>query len=225
LFEIPTQIPIFFIQNLMKGRVNIEHWKELLSGDLPGKKAQWLMAPEYRGENGADEYPIPAAILILMYPLDGKTGLVFMKRNEYDGPHSAEVSFPGGAWEEADGSLARTAVRETREELGVTGEIELLGQLTDLDIPVSNFRVTPFVAHTPEKPVFRPDPSEVQYVIESTVEALLDPSARKTETLNFRGMQLEVPFYDVNGEKIWGATAMMLCEFLQLAARLPARPR
>ena len=201
----------------MKGGVNIKQWKEMLSGHLPGREAQRQMAPDYRGEADPSAYPVPAAVLILLYPSGERTGLVFIKRNEYDGPHSAQVSFPGGAWEKGDGSLANTAVREAREELGVDGEIVLLGQMTDLDIPVSNFRVTPFVAHTPERPVFRPDPSEVQYVIESTVEALLDPSARQTETWDFREMQVDVPFYEVNGEKIWGATAMMLCEFLQLA--------
>ena len=206
----------------MKGGVNIDQWKEMLSGYLPGREAQRQMAPEYRGEADPSAYPVPAAVLILLYPSGDRTGLVFIKRNEYDGPHSAQVSFPGGDWEERDGSLVNTAMREAREELGVDGEIVLLGRLTDLDIPVSNFRVTPFVALTPERPVFRPDPSEVQYVIESTVEALLDPFTRKSECWNFGGQPVDVPFYSVNGEKIWGATAMMLCEFLQLAASLPA---
>jgi 8-oxo-dGTP pyrophosphatase MutT (NUDIX family) len=205
----------------MKGVINAGQWKEVLSGDLPGKETQCLMAPEHRGIPGAGHYPVPAAVLILMYPLDGHTGVVFIKRNEYDGPHSAQVSFPGGAWEEADGPLVRTAEREAREELGITGEIEILGKLTDIDIPVSNFRVSPFVAHAPGRPSFDPDPTEVQYVIETSVEALLQPSSAKSEHWKLGGQPVRVPFYNVNGEKIWGATAMMLCEFLQLAVSMP----
>ena len=204
----------------MKGLFNPEKWKESLLATLPGEKAQQMMAPEFRGSFSHQEDPIPAAVLILMYPHRGETRLVLMKRNAYDGPHSAQVSFPGGAWETGDESLQYTAIRETREELGITGEIRLLGKLTELHIPVSNFQVNPFVGWMVNRPRFRPDPSEVQYLIEASIEELLDPMNQLSETIHRHGQSIVAPYYRVGLEKIWGATAMMLCEFLQLAARM-----
>jgi 8-oxo-dGTP pyrophosphatase MutT (NUDIX family) len=131
------------------------------------------------------------------------------------------MSFPGGAWEKKDGSLEITALRETREELGITGEITLLGSLTELYIPVSNFLVTPFVGWTNRKPEFDPDPSEVQYVIETTLEELSDPGNQDAETMFRHGQTIIAPYFRIGNEKIWGATAMMVSELLQLAARLP----
>ena len=187
---------------------------------LPGEPAQLRMAPTFRGDLASMGLPVEAAVLVLFYPRDGKTHLVFIKRNEYDGPHSAQVSFPGGAREPGDLGLVETAVRETREEVGINGQIEVLGSLTPLHIPVSNFMVYPFVGWMEEIPVFRPDPAEVQYVIEAPLVALLDPSNSDSETLYHHAQPVEAPFYRVGKEKIWGATAMMLSEVLHLATTL-----
>ena len=178
------------------------------------------MAPEFRGDYAYRDDPVHAAVLALMYPSQEQVCLVFMKRNAYDGPHSGQVSFPGGAREKKDGSLEITALRETREELGITAEITVLGSLTELYIPVSNFLVTPFVGWTARKPEFDPDPSEVHYVIETTLAALSDPGNRATETIFRHGQTIVAPYFRIGNEKIWGATAMMLSELLQLAARL-----
>ena len=175
------------------------------------------MAPTFRGDPTSSEKPVQAAVLVLFYPSDGKTHLVFIKRNEYDGPHSAQVSFPGGAREAGDNTMEETALRETREEIGVSGPIEILGSLTPLHIPVSNFKVYPFVGWMEEIPVFHPDPTEVQYVIEVSLKELLDPANRDSETRYHQALPIEAPFYRVGKEKIWGATAMMLSEVLLLA--------
>ena len=195
-------------------------WKEILRHKLPGEKAHLRMAPTFRGDPTSMEDAVQAAVLVLFYPSDGKTHLVFIKRNEYDGPHSAQVSFPGGARETGDNTMEETALRETREEIGVSGPIEILGSLTPLHIPVSNFMVYPFVGWMEEIPVFRPDPTEVQYVIEVSLKELLDPANRDSETLYHHGQPIEAPFYRVGKEKIWGATAMMLSEVLLLATTL-----
>ena len=129
----------------MNKTVNPEWWRRSLEGPLPGESAQLKMAPTYRGSFPDQKEAIRAAVLALLYPSGGVAHLVFIKRNEYDGPHSAQVSFPGGAWEEGDDSLEQTAIRETREELGIQDDIEILGALTPLHIPVSNFLVYPFV--------------------------------------------------------------------------------
>ena len=204
----------------MEGSINRNLWREILSSKLPGEKAQLMMAPTFRGVFRNDKDPIRAAVLILMYPSNEKTRLVFIKRNEYDGPHSAQVSLPGGAWEKKDGSMENTAIRETREELGIVDEIEILGALTDLHIPVSNFQVSPFVGCTDRTPVFHPDASEVQFIIETPLTELLDPRNLDSERVLRHGQSIEAPFYRVGKEKIWGATAMILSEFLQLASIL-----
>jgi 8-oxo-dGTP pyrophosphatase MutT (NUDIX family) len=197
-----------------------KRWKEMLQEALPGKPAQLLMAPTFRGSFPDQGKQIRAAVLALLYPTGGEIHLVLMKRNEYDGPHSGQISFPGGAWEPNDETLEQTAIRETREELGVEDGIEILGALTPLHIPVSNFMVSPFVGWIDNTPAFRPDRSEVQYVIEVSLRELLDPANSDSETLYHHNRPVEAPFYRVGKDKIWGATAMILSEFLQLAARM-----
>jgi len=199
---------------------NKNAWIELLRHKLPGEKAQQQMSPTFRGNLTSSGSATEAAVLALLYPSNGKTRLAFIKRNEYDGPHSAQVSFPGGVREVDDLNLQETALRETREELGINGQIEVLGALTPLHIPVSNFMVYPFVGWIEKSPVFHPDPSEVQYVIEAALTDLLNPSNRDSETLYHHEQSIEAPFYRVGEEKIWGATAMMLSEVLHLATSL-----
>jgi 8-oxo-dGTP pyrophosphatase MutT (NUDIX family) len=208
------------MQNLMKGDIVVNRWKNVLSKQLPGEHAQLEMAPEFRGSYDHPANPVPAAVLILMFPSGGRQWLVFIKRNVNGGPHSGQVSFPGGAMEKGDESLEHTALRETREELGISRTIRILGSLTPLHIPISNYQVTPFAGWLDGRPVFRPDRSEVQYVIEAAVIDLLDPANRLSETIKHHGRPIVAPYYRVGDEKIWGATAMILCEFLQLAARL-----
>ncbi len=203
----------------MKEQLNLNRLKDKLLHELPGEAAQLRMAPTFRGAFMHDTEPVKAAVLALLYLRNGQVHLVFIKRNSYDGPHSAQVSFPGGAWEPEDGSLEQTALRETREELGIDGGIEVLGQLTQLHIPVSNFQVTPFLGWLNRTPVFFPDKSEVRYVIEATLKELLDPENRDSETLFRHGQTIETPFYRVGNDKIWGATAMMLSEVLQLVQK------
>lgn len=180
------------------------------------------MATSFRGEFHHDRDPVPAAVLILLYPAEnGETGLVLMKRNTYDGPHSAQVSFPGGMREKEDSTLVETALRETREELGITEELFILGQLSPLHITVSNFLVSPFVAYCPERPLFRPDSSEVQYLIETTLQHLLDPCNKRSMRMQVHGQEISAPYYAVQEEQVWGATAMILSEFLLLVSSLP----
>jgi len=205
----------------MKDLINRERWRAELLGSLPGEEAQNRMAPSYRGDFPHESDPARAAVLALMYPSAGEIHMVFIKRNEYNGHHSAQVSFPGGAWENEDLTLQHTAIRETREELGISGEVEILGSLTDLHIPVSNFLVTPFVGWMDETPLFKPDPSEVQYVIEAPLQSLLSSSNIEMEVIARHDQAIQAPCYKIGNEKIWGATAMMLSEILVLASRLP----
>lgn len=205
----------------MKNLLFKEGLRKELMKPLPGEKGQEGMAPEFRGKVTPNTDPVPAAVMILLFPIKNDAGMVFIKRNTYNGPHSAQVSFPGGAWEAGDGSLVDTAIRETREELGITEDIDLLGSLTRLHIPISNYLVTPFVGWLKERPVFKPDSKEVLYVIESSLGELFDPGNILSERWEQHGRTIVAPYYQVGKEKVWGATAMMLCEFLQVASRLP----
>jgi len=196
-----------------------------MASGLPGTRAQEAMSPEFRGTFTHENDPVEAAVLILMVPEGDQASLVFIKRNTYDGPHSAQVSFPGGSREPGDSTLEDTAVRETREELGITAPLPVLGRLTPLHIPVSNFMVTPFVCLMDHRPEFHPDPTEVRYVIESRLFHLLDPSTVRWDTWQHLDRKIRAPYFRVGRERIWGATAMILGEFLQLAGRMQSHRR
>jgi 8-oxo-dGTP pyrophosphatase MutT (NUDIX family) len=191
--------------------------KKELKKPLPGTNAQMLMAPSLRRPANV---PLPmrdSGVLLLFYPVNDRLFTVFMKRTEYGGPHSGQISFPGGKSEEEDRSLVETALRESREEIGISPDaIEVLGTLSPLHIPISNFRILPVIGFMPEKPVFTTDSHEVDYLIETALEVLLKPEIVKTKTMMFGDLSFEVPYYDIDGNHIWGATAMMLSEFLEV---------
>ena len=130
--------------------------------------------------------------------------------------HQAQISFPGGQMDEQE-SAVETALREAAEELNIAAaEVQVLGQLTPLYIPPSNYCIYPVVAVAERRPDFRPSPHEVAEVIEVPLDHLLEPGNVKRETWPIRGTDVTVPFYYFQGHKIWGATAMVLAELLDL---------
>jgi len=202
----------------MSSRVTIELIRRAMHQPLPGPEAQRLMAPRPRS-------PLPAAaidyrdagVLLLLYPQGHALYLPLTRRCDNLAAHAGQVSFPGGLREPEDASLAATALREAHEELGLDTEgLELLGQLTPVEIPVSGFRIHPWVAYSPARPAFQPDPCEVAQLLEVPVDLLLDPATRATEVRTIRGYETEVPYFLVYGHKVWGATAAVLGEFVQL---------
>lgn len=188
-----------------------------LKEELPGLKAQVLMAPEKRPFLAAPGKPVPAAVLILLFQRDEEWYTVFIKRNDYDGPHGGQISLPGGRMERYDSSLQETALRETQEELGIpSGRIRILGNLTPLHIPASNYMVHPFVGEYKGIPSWQPDIAEVKYVIEARLSQLLDEKNVKFKKIFSGDNAWNAPFYDMNGEEIWGATAMIMSEFVEI---------
>lgn len=159
-----------------------------------------------------------AGVLVLFYPDKGNTMLVFIRRAEYPGVHSGQISFPGGGREPQDASMTETALREAEEEIGINRrDVEVIGQLSDLFIPPSNFLVTPVVGYLDYRPAFHPDPGEVSGIIEISVADLLsERTVMEKEITVFPAMKLRVPCFYVNEQVIWGATAMMLSELLAL---------
>lgn len=196
-----------------------------LQQPLPGQPAQQTMAPVPR-RNNPDRQRRPlrqAGVLFLFYAREGRMYLPFIERPRYDGPHSGQIALPGGKREVGDPDLAATAVRETGEEIGVPGScIRVLGQLTPVYIPNSHYLVTPSVGLMSAAPAFRPDPAEVKAVLECPLALLLDPACRKREIWNFGNLDVDVPFFQVGEHHIWGATAMMLAELLEVLRRTEA---
>lgn len=195
-----------------------------LKEPLPGKKAQVEMSRPER-ENSLDP-PDAVRAGVLLILIENGLLIPLMQRPGNSGPHSGQISFPGGREEPEDKDLAETALRETEEEFGLRPQkLELLGALTPLYIPVSGFRVYPFVAWHQEEPLYNPDPSEVEQIISFPLNKLLQPETLRTETIDvfYKGKTIpyETPVFRTEGHRIWGATAMMLNEFLTLIKEVP----
>jgi len=204
--------------------LNIEQLKQKLQQPLPGVTSHLKMAPanrvqEFNNLNNIIPLAKNSAVLILLFPENGKLKTVFIQRSVYDGVHSGQISFPGGKVEATDKDFEATALRETFEEIGVKPEvIEIIGQLTDFYISPSNFLVKVFVGYTLQKPAFIPDKKEVQSILEVDIDEFFDSNniAEKEFYSTSRKTAVFAPCYLVNGLEIWGATAMMLSEMLDI---------
>jgi 8-oxo-dGTP pyrophosphatase MutT (NUDIX family) len=196
--------------------LTLEDIRFALQKPLPGLAAQLKLAPEYRIESLRAASPAEArtaGVLILLYQHEGAWYFPLMKRTEDGLTHSGQISLPGGS-QEAGESLQETARREACEEIGAAcAAVDVLGQLSPIYIPPSNFLVTPTVGYVDRRPDFRCDPREVAELIEVPLSALFDPQVVKREPWTLRGVTVEVPFYQIGPHKVWGATAMILSEF------------
>lgn len=157
------------------------------------------------------------AVLVLLYWRDQEIYLVLTKRQADLNSHGGQISFPGGR-QEASESLLTTALRETEEEVGIPiTAVHSLGQLTTIYIPPSGFLVHPFVGwyENGGTPQFIPCEDEVAQIIEVPLATLLDPKTAVSEPWDFKGHKVMVPYYAIQGHKVWGATAIMLSEFIE----------
>lgn len=208
--------------------VTIEQIKQALTNPLPGLMGQMKMAPQ-PPDGGPNRWDTPAncreaGVLLLFYPRSSgehrypaELHLALTRRTEYPGVHSGQISLPGGR-REAGEPLPETALRETHEEIGVLPEsLELLGHLSPLYTPPSNFCIYPFIAYSPTYPAFQISAKEVAELVETPFRLLLNPAIRKEELWHFQQYgPRRVPFFDVFGHRVWGATAMILSELLTL---------
>lgn len=197
----------------------IEKLKNALDLPLPGRLAQFEMANITRDLN----YIVPpdarlAGVMLLLFPWEDQLQVLFIQRTAQNpnDPHSGQVSFPGGKFEPNDESLLHCALRETYEEVGVKShEIEVLGALTPLYIPVSNFDVHPFVGYSAQKPDFSLQETEVKSLIMHPIEHFLASDNRDKIDITVKNFTMRnVPYFKSENRKIWGATAMILNEFL-----------
>ncbi len=191
--------------------------KRLLQMPLPGLQAQVAMAPPYRRGMIAQMLNPPACrqagVLILLYPLDDQIYFPLTRRADEVEFHKGQISLPGGA-QENDEPLEQTALREAHEEVGVDpAGVEMIGALSSMYVPPSNFCIHPFVGVAAAEPDFRTEATEVAELIKTPLDLLLDPATVRQEEWEIRGEMWPIPFYQIGPHKVWGATAMILAEF------------
>jgi 8-oxo-dGTP pyrophosphatase MutT (NUDIX family) len=199
---------------------------DALAGPLPGSVAQARMAPQARGNwpAGFDMSRLRhAAGLLLLFPIDDRPHVVLTVRSRYV-RHAGQVSLPGGVIEAGE-SAETAALREAREEVAFAADdVRVLGALTPLDIPVSGFRLHPVLAALDRRPSFTPSDREVSRILEIPVATLLDPATIAWRPMKRGALELDVPAFVTQEETIWGATAMVLAEFLTLVGWLEDLP-
>jgi len=163
--------------------------------------------------------PRPGGVLILLYEEAGIIKFPLTKRPDYLGTHGGQISFPGGK-AEPDEDIITTALREGEEEIGVNkNDIRVIGRLSNFFVIPSNFMVTPVIGYMKQRPHFNPDPKEVDRVLEGSLDLLLRSDAVQTkEILAAKIYPMVAPHFEIDGEVVWGATAMILNEFRMVVA-------
>lgn len=227
--QFKRELPGFSAQNLMAplGR------KSTIDYLSKGLSVRWnadsvtLFGEESHRTHSENKNVVPkkSAVLILLFPDSAdtlvKTVLILRPENE-GGSHAGQISFPGGGYDESDGDLFQTALRETEEEIGVGRKsVSLIGALTPLYIPVSNYLVHPFVGACKEIPEFKIHLLEVKELLEVDAEDFFSERYKDTSHVyvKTRNTTMEVPCYKFGGKIIWGATAMIISEFSEIIKR------
>ncbi|MCQ3929431.1 MAG: coenzyme A pyrophosphatase [Chloroflexi bacterium] len=197
--------------------IELQHIQQAL--ELPyfdALQAQQRMAPMARAMLRPPERPGSprmAAVLILLFPGDEGLQFVLTRRHDYPGVHGGQISLPGGQ-REGEEAFEEAALRETFEEVGVpSNAIQLLGQISNVYIPPSDFFVYPYVGYTPSRPIWQPDPAEVAEVLEVSLYHLFDDGLKRSGEITRNGATFPIKYYALNGHMVWGATAVMLSEF------------
>lgn len=199
----------------------IEKLSERLTGNLPGALAHDRMRAVPIGSfKPIFEHklpPRPGSVLILLYPHEGQIFFPLTVRPKYAGTHSGQVSLPGGKAEPGEDTTA-TAIREGEEEIGIVGaDVKVIGKLSDFFVIPSNFMVTPVIGYLKSKPNFVADPVEVEKIIFGSLEHLVSEEAIQTKEILAAGKYpLLAPHFEIEGQMVWGATAMMLYELREI---------
>jgi len=198
-----------------------EHIQYTLSQDLPGKKVQSKLSPVEASkyyEVRSDHKKAGVLLLISQGEKEPIVSFIIRTSNHPGDKHAGQISFPGGKKEEYDISMIACAQRETHEEIGVSPEqYTVLGTLSNLYVYVSNFLITPVVGYTTSSLGFTPEESEVAGMIHHPLSDFYNYNNLKKKDLAIRqGIMKDVPYFDLNGQVLWGATSMIMAEFISL---------
>ena len=200
----------------------VAHLRSRYGKGLPGQKGQFPLKPyisiDRKLNPPVNKNARKSAVLALLYPIDGVPHMALIQRPEYGGVHSGQISFPGGKVEEEDKSLLDAALRESNEEVGVeAGNIHILGPMTEIYVLASNFIVYPFIGYADHRPDFIIDEHEVAELLEVPFGTFLNEDVIKEKVIMSKaGFKLNAPYFDVDGRTLWGATAMMISEIVEL---------
>ncbi|MCF7809338.1 MAG: CoA pyrophosphatase [Candidatus Marinimicrobia bacterium] len=199
----------------------IQALKQILGDPLPGWEAQKLMMPETRRQfkpfNDNDLHP--ASVLISLFPKADDWYFPLIRRTEDGYAHSGQIALPGGRREGSE-TKVETALREAQEEVNLpAAQVSILGRTSPLPIPVSKHIVQPFVGYLDRQPSFQRAPKEVDEILLISLQdfTALDIS---TEIRQFSGVDFEIPYFEIMGHKVWGATGMILSEFKAILSRI-----
>jgi 8-oxo-dGTP pyrophosphatase MutT (NUDIX family) len=188
-----------------------------LTEPLPGEAAHATMATKLRLSIQPNDKTRYSAVLILFYQYKDEIYIPLILRPEYDGVHAGQMAFPGGRRERKDKDLIETALREAQEEIGIkASDVHILGTLTQMFIPPSNFFALPVIGYLDYKPDFYPDPHEVDTVFEVSLSEISNEDIKSTTEISTRGFVFDAPCYTIQNRKIWGATSMMIAELLEV---------
>jgi len=199
--------------------------EEKLNKPLKGMASQLLMAPKHRLAEMEDaknkiKHARYSGVMILFFVNDNEElCIVFIRRSDYVGIHAGQMGLPGGRYEEKDENTMQTALRETFEEIGIEPEkIKVIGRLTGLYIPPSNFHVDPYIGFLTQKPDYKIDTREVKSVVELKLSDFFSANAIHWKDFKTHGSEklTSAPFYKIGETEIWGATAMIISELLDM---------
>lgn len=201
----------------------IEELKLALKLPLPGSSAHDMLAPEHRKSLlqhvNVSEARLSSVLILLFPDNNGKPNIVFTKRKVYIGVHSGQISFPGGKAEKTDKDLFDTALRETEEEIGIKrDDIKIIGVLSELYVPPSNFIIFPVIGITSYSPAFHPEEKEVDEVFTVPFDYFMSNSSLSSHIVKLQEMEtIQVPGFKINNNLLWGATAMIMSELIVVA--------
>lgn len=210
----------------------IERLQKRLAGELPGIKSWERMAVKSQKGQSIESESLQkysdwltkeklsvmkkAAVLIGLFQKDGEWYFPLIKRPMHEKNHPGQIALPGGAMEQ-DETLETTAIREAFEEVGITpNDVEIIGEMTPLPVPVSNYVISPFVGIINKEPKWKINKDEVEELIILKLDDLISADNGYSEDWNLRGNQVKVPIFKLMDKTIWGATATVLCELIDL---------
>jgi len=197
--------------------VFIKNLKNRMRKTLPGKVAQerMMVRPHILRTKlfNSKNHHKPAAVLILLYPTDGEWWFFLTKRTENVDHHKGQISFPGGMLEKNE-SKEEAAIRETYEEIGIPPQkIKIIGQLTPFFIPVSGFKIFPFVGWLEKKQKTKIHTAEVEQIFSTSINTLMKDEIKKEKNDVLAGSKVTIPYFDIEDKMVWGATSIILSEF------------